>query len=155
MFVRLKKLRGKSFQELRVRGRQEVYKLGERLLHYGTAEMSDQAFLSAIDAPSRRGSGEGISALVLERIRRSLAPALSERDQPAFLPSLSWRDEIPTILLHRFPEQWRAVIERANRAIEGRFDLLGYTDLRFGDPIDWHLEPVSGKRTGLEHWSKI
>ena len=37
----------------------------------------------------------------------------------------------------------------------GRFDLLGFSDLSFGDPIDWHLEPTSGKRTGAAHWSAI
>ena len=155
MFVRLKKLRGKSLQELRVRGRQEVYKLSERLLHYGTTEMSDAALLSAIDAGSRHVSGEGVSALVLERIRTSLAPDLFEREIPVFLPSLACRDDIPLLLLHRFPTEWQSLIARANRAINGRFDLLGFTDLSFGEPIDWLLEPVSGKRTELDHWSKI
>lgn len=47
------------------------------------------------------------------------------------------------------------IIEQANRICEGKFDLLGYKDLSFGDPIDWHFEPVSGKRIPLDHWSKL
>ena len=37
----------------------------------------------------------------------------------------------------------------------GRFDLLGYTNLSFGDPIDWQFEPLTGKRIPLLHWSKL
>ncbi len=31
----------------------------------------------------------------------------------------------------------------------GIFDLLGFRNLSFGQPIDWHLEPVAGKRAPL------
>ena len=55
----------------------------------------------------------------------------------------------------RFSDECSALIERAQRAAYGKFDLLGLTDLSFGEPIDWHLEPESGKRTGLDHWSEI
>ena len=47
------------------------------------------------------------------------------------------------------------IIEQADRICEGKFDLLGFTNLSFGDPIDWHFEPVSGKRIPLQHWSKL
>jgi hypothetical protein len=47
------------------------------------------------------------------------------------------------------------LIEKADRITSGKFDLLGYRDLSFGDPIDWHLEPTSGKRIPLIHWSKL
>ena len=49
----------------------------------------------------------------------------------------------------------RAIVEQADRICEGKFDLLGFTNLSFGDPIDWHFEPVSGKRIPLLHWSKL
>jgi hypothetical protein len=45
--------------------------------------------------------------------------------------------------------------DKADKIGEGRFDLLGITGLDFGDPIDWHLEPTSNKRTPLTHWSRI
>src|SRR5687767_8139033 len=47
------------------------------------------------------------------------------------------------------------IVEQADRICEGKFDLLGFTNLSFGDPIDWHFEPVSGKRIPLQHWSKL
>jgi hypothetical protein len=47
------------------------------------------------------------------------------------------------------------VIAEADRTCAGRFDLLGYRDLAFGDPIDWHLDPVNGRRSPRVHWSRI
>ena len=47
------------------------------------------------------------------------------------------------------------IIDKAGRITSGKFDLLGYKNLDFGDPIDWHLEPTSGKRIPLVHWSKL
>ncbi|MEW6127509.1 MAG: alginate lyase family protein [Acidobacteriota bacterium] len=153
--AQLKKLKGKSFREIRLRGKQEIAKLNERLLGIGTNEMSDAALLREIHSPNHHGTGEGISALILERIRTSITPDLYERETPVFLPSFAYRDDIPSLVLHRFPNQWLFILDRAGRAINGRFDLLGFTDLSFGDPIDWHLEPISGKRTPLTHWSTI
>ncbi|HEX2268620.1 MAG TPA: alginate lyase family protein [Pyrinomonadaceae bacterium] len=47
------------------------------------------------------------------------------------------------------------IVQQADRICEGKFDLLGFKNLSFGDPIDWHFEPVSGKRIPLDHWSKL
>ena len=46
-------------------------------------------------------------------------------------------------------------IATAGAVLRGRFDLLGYRGLRFGDPPDWSLDPVSGRRAPLRHWSRI
>lgn len=55
----------------------------------------------------------------------------------------------------RWPETAHGIVEQADRICDRRFDLLGWKNLSFGDPIDWHFEPVSGKRIPLEHWSKL
>lgn len=47
------------------------------------------------------------------------------------------------------------IIARADCVCAGRFDLLGYRDLSFGEPIDWHLDAVSGRRSPLVHWSRL
>ena len=60
-----------------------------------------------------------------------------------------------TELKSRWPDTAEQIVEQANRICDGRFDLLGLKNLSFGDPIDWHYEPVSGKRIPLEHWSKL
>ncbi|HJQ69870.1 MAG TPA: alginate lyase family protein [Blastocatellia bacterium] len=141
---KLKKLRGKSLHEIGVRGRQELSKLGERV--FGSAgEMKDAALLNRLSRASRNGSAEGTTGLILERIIK----------RRGFIPALACREEIVKIMERRFPDERLALIEKADRAVDKRFDLLGLANLSFGDPIDWHLEPSSGKRTTLDHWSKI
>jgi hypothetical protein len=46
-------------------------------------------------------------------------------------------------------------VKIADDACGGRFDLLGYEGLSFGDPIDWSLDPVSGRRAPRDHWSRL
>ena len=61
----------------------------------------------------------------------------------------------PALLAQRAPDSMRLVIARAEEALTGRFDLLGYRRLSFGRPVDWHLDPVSGRRAPLVHWSRL
>jgi uncharacterized heparinase superfamily protein len=58
-------------------------------------------------------------------------------------------------LAERLPEDCRDVIEDADLLLQHRFDLLGYRQLWFGRPIDWHLDPLLARRTPLEHWSRL
>jgi len=55
----------------------------------------------------------------------------------------------------RFPEECRATIQRADRTAAHRFDLLGYENLDLGDEIDWHSDPVHGKRSPEKLWYRI
>jgi len=55
-------------------------------------------------------------------------------------------DAIVTEIRKRLPEQVAALEDRAERAADKRFDLLGYRELDFGDDIHWTLDPVSGLR---------
>src|SRR5436853_1041560 len=144
--TQLKKLRGRSLRELGERGRQELAKVSERLL--GTRELSDAALRREIIAAARNGTAAGSVARILEGRRAS---SLSN----PFLPALKHREAIAALMAERFPAEREAIIERAERARRGRFDLLGLRDLSFGLPIDWHLEPLSGKRAPLDHWSQI
>jgi hypothetical protein len=77
------------------------------------------------------------------------------RKQPRFFAGFHDKNETVTRLRQRWPDANAAIICRAERLCEGRFSLLGFDDLNFGVPVDWHLEPVSGKRAPLKHWSKI
>jgi len=53
------------------------------------------------------------------------------------------------------PEESQNLLDRASRIANGRFDLLGFEELNFGSPVNWHLEPVTGRESPLQHWSKI
>ena len=46
-------------------------------------------------------------------------------------------------------------VAEAEKICQHRFDLLGYADLDFGSPIDWHLDPVHHKRAPRKPWYKI
>ncbi|HEY7547534.1 MAG TPA: alginate lyase family protein, partial [Blastocatellia bacterium] len=151
--AQLKKLRGKSMRELCVRGRQEIAKLCERAFGLGVGEMSDNDFLSHIGRDERSGSAQGTARSIVNRIQKSVSS--SHSNLHTFFPSLARREQIASIMGWRFAREQRAIIARAERAMAGRFDLLGFAELNFGNPPDWLLEPVSGKRAPLVHWSRV
>ena len=45
--------------------------------------------------------------------------------------------------------------EQAEKLLQHRFDLLGYRGLDFGNPIDWHFDPVHQKRAPRKPWHEI
>ena len=48
-----------------------------------------------------------------------------------------------------------AILAEADLLCRGRFNLLGYHDLSFGNPVDWHLDPIAGRRAPRAHWSRL
>ena len=48
-----------------------------------------------------------------------------------------------------------SIIDSARAYRAGRFDFLGYEKLFYGWPVDWHYDPVSGRRSPRLHWSLI
>jgi len=138
---KLRKLKGRSLDELRVRAAQALAARAERL-GLGARLPSDAELLRLA-----AGAGAADAAELLEHFRR--APR-------AFFASFQDPQATREALRRRFGSgRERAVVERARRAASGRFDLLGLTDLSFGDPLDWNFEPVAGKRAPMEHWSRI
>lgn len=63
--------------------------------------------------------------------------------------------EARAVLKEQLPQTCDRIIAAAEAICQGRFDLLGYRGLTFGDPVDWHLDPVSGRRAPLIHWSLL
>jgi len=54
-----------------------------------------------------------------------------------------------------FPDPPPYSLEQAEKIHQHRFDLLGYKDLDFGTPIDWHFDPVHHKRAPRKPWHQI
>jgi hypothetical protein len=144
----LRKIKKGSPDELRVRLGQALAAYGERAGWSSQARLPGDADLFGMLAPSCF-EGESLSAgVLLHRFRT--------RKFPRFFAAFD--DSQRTIQALRQtlgPQAQERVIERARRICAGRFDLLGFPDLHFGEPVDWHLEPVSGKRAPLVHWSQI
>ncbi len=153
--TQLNKLRRMGLREIQVRGRQELNKLSERLLSSRHAELSDAALKREFNPSTVNGTGEGTAALILERLRNSAAAGPNPSAWPHWFPAFAYRSEIVATMETRFAVERDELIRRAERACTGRFDLFGLTDLSFGDPIDWHLDPTSEKRTPLVHWSEL
>ena len=54
--------------------------------------------------------------------------------------------QLVALLRERLPAEAEAIVIRAERILEHRFDLLGFEDLDYGKVIDWHLDKVHGKQ---------
>ncbi|HEX8501621.1 MAG TPA: alginate lyase family protein [Pyrinomonadaceae bacterium] len=144
---KLRKLKGRSARELRVRGAQALAARAERAGLSRLARVpSDTAFFRLLD-PSREGRPSPNAEGWLENFRRRAAPRFFA----------GFHDEAATraALRSRFDDDGGAAVARAERVLEGRFDLLGLRGLDFGSPVDWHLEPLARVRTPRAHWSRI
>jgi hypothetical protein len=63
-------------------------------------------------------------------------------------------------IAREFPGARADAVARADRIIAGEFDLLGYSSLRFDtrhrhELLDWHLDPVLGRRAPMRFWSTM
>ena len=136
-----------------MRGVQAAACLAERAgVSAATRLPAGASFFALLDA-SRVGSDAGDARLTSE----SLHAHFRTRPAQAFFAAFDAPDATRAALATRFGGEARAaLVERAERIVAGRFDLLGLRELDFGDPVDWHLEPVAGKRTPASaHWSRI
>ena len=128
---KMHKLKEVSLDELRVRGSQALAAFAER------KNWSRLSKLPSDDAIQR----------------------LFDRDQfgtrATFFAAFDDPQATLNELRRRWPNAEKEIVERADRIVEGRFDLLGFCNLNFGTPIDWHLEPIAGKRAPLVHWSQL
>ena len=122
------RLAGTGVDELVCRGRQELSKLLERAGLMGCAAL---------------GPRHGLS---LERFRAVT---------PRHFFDGAVCERTAELVIERMPEALHEIVKIADAACEGRFDLLGYEGLSFGDPIDWSLDPISGRRAPRDHWSRL
>jgi hypothetical protein len=141
--VNLEKLKSASLHELRVRAAQRVAAFSERRGWSPLVKLpSDTAFAALLKLAATTAT-EGL----LEHFR--------SRTEPRFFGSFQDPETTVAAFKSRWPVTARQLVEKADRICEGRFDLLGYKDLSFGDPIGWQFEPLTGKRIPLLHWSKL
>jgi hypothetical protein len=55
----------------------------------------------------------------------------------------------------RFPSAAVEARDRADRIVDGRFDLLGYRALALGNPPDWHADTVNRRRAPRGFWTTV
>ncbi|HET6973732.1 MAG TPA: alginate lyase family protein [Pyrinomonadaceae bacterium] len=142
MKSKLHKLRQVGFDELRVRGSQAFAAFAERQNWSNSSKLiSDDALLRLLNGESKSPSD------LLNHFR--------ERTSPKFFASFADPQATVNELRRRWPGAENQIVKRADYIVAGYFDLLGFRNLNFGNPIDWHLEPVAGKRAPLVHWSRL
>ena len=116
------------------------------------------------------------------KAHRALADHFTTR-APRFLIAPGFRSQIRDRIARAFPSAPQDAAARGDRVVAGFYDLLGFTALRFdssspsqGRPakdaavatpppargsrherktIDWHLDPVSGRRAPIASWGSV
>jgi hypothetical protein len=142
---KLQKLRHVGIDELRVRGSQFVAAFAERHGLSSRAKlMSNTAFLELL-------SFERVAL----RSPLELRDYFRNRVGPKFFPAFDNPAGTVSEFKKRWPDVATELVQRANGITANHFDLLGLRQLSFGVPIDWHLEPLAGKRAPLVHWSRL
>ncbi|MEX0902954.1 MAG: alginate lyase family protein [Pseudohongiellaceae bacterium] len=64
-------------------------------------------------------------------------------------------NDIVNIIENDHGEELRKILSSADAACWDEFYILGYGRLFFGTPADWHLDPTTGRRAPMMHWSRI
>jgi hypothetical protein len=141
----LKKLKGRSLKEIRTRGEQAVSVYSERIGFAGKIP-SDRDFFSVID--KKFLGGETIDA-------ESLRAAFYRSGKSSFFQSFADAEKTLAAFNNFGDASRRAVIERAEKILEGKFSLLGYKNLDFNLPVNWHYEPLSRKHLPIKHWKQF
>lgn len=54
-----------------------------------------------------------------------------------------------------FPDATLDAVRRADALVRGEYDLLGYRGIRAGRSIDWHADPINGRRAPMLHWAAL
>jgi uncharacterized heparinase superfamily protein len=145
---RLRKLKGKSLDELRVRCTQAARARLERVgLSRETREPSDRAFTHLLDSPGVTGKLADADQL-LQSFRQHELPL------GRVFPGLADPTRTAREFRSRCPQAASATIAAAERIVAGLVDLGGRV-VSLGARPDWTLEPVCGKRAPAIHWSRI
>jgi hypothetical protein len=139
---KLRKLKGRSWSELRTRGEQVLAGYTEQI-GLGEKALSDNDLRSLLNKSlfgTKKPTAEDISK------------EFYKTAQTSFFPSFAGKKKTLTAFRETADN---SIIEKANRIVDGRFDLLGYENLDLGAAVDWHYEPVSGKFSPLKHWKQF
>jgi hypothetical protein len=123
-----------SIAEIAERGRQEAAKLVDRVSRPPSGGLNNCA----------PPSGEASAAFELFR---NAAPR-------RFFPGVE-NGAAADVLRTDAPAACQDILAAADAICARRFDVLGYEALSFGDPVDWHRDPVTERRAPSVHWSRI
>lgn len=138
--TKIKKLKGLKIDEIGVRVAQRVAILSER---------------SGLSKHANLPTDEQLFGLIDSGVSRDFVAHLRSRTEPRFFVAFDSKAQTIAEFRRRWPDAEAEIVAAADRLAEGTFSVLGLRELKLGKEIDWHLEPTSGKRTPLVHWSQL
>ncbi len=143
---KIKKIKGKSWREIKSRGEQAIIARADRFGLSGNLP-TDEEFVGLVDE-SFFFAGNVTPENTFEKF--------FEDAEYNFFPSFRQKEQTIEFFRAAYGENAEQnIVEKAERIIEGKFDLLGYENLDFGAEVNWHLEPLSGKIAPLKHWKQF
>ncbi len=144
---KIKKLKGRSLKEIHTRGGQAVSAYTEQM-GFGGGLLNDTELFKEINTKAFAPSAVMCPEILMEKFYADSVTG--------FFPSFVSIDETLRCFKQRFgPESERFFLDHAEKILAGRFDLLGYLDLDFGLPVDWHYEPISETHSPIRHWKQF
>lgn len=144
-----------GISELACRGRQEAWKWLERMGVAGRtngrvdtifANLTPTSSLDDINCRVREGHLSDASRMLLDYFR-GIGP------RRFFEGAMNVKTL--TLLKAQMPGTCERASATAVSICQKHFDLLGYRELFYGDPVEWHLDPISGRRAPCVHWSRL
>ena len=143
---RIGKLKGRSAAELRERlGQTLAAELERRGMSPLVGEPTDAEFAELLEPAHAAGADTA----------RLLRAHFATRQTPVFFNGVRSGQTARAMEQPRWGAEREQLVAAAERIMDGHFDLLGYEDLNFGVPIDWHHDPTTGRRAPRQHWSRI
>lgn len=142
-FEKLKKLR--SWDEIKTRGGQALSVYREQ--KNGASIPTDEELVSLLDRESF-GSSPIIPESIWQRFYKGGERSFFQSLKKPHLAGQNYR---------RLFGGSRAdeTVAAAERILQGKVDLLGYKEVYVGTEIDWHVEPLSAKRSPIKHWKEF
>lgn len=141
---KLKKIR--SLDEVLTRGGQAISAFREQRSG-GSRVPTDEEFFRLFD-PSHFGR----TPIIAETIWQKFYANGAEH----FFRSFTDPEDSVRSFGQRFGDAATAnVIAQAESIVDGRIDLMGLKSVFVGRDVDWHLEPLSSKRSPLKHWKQF
>lgn len=140
-FKIVRKIKKSSVKEIKTRGSQAFSIYSEKIGFGKKTIPSDKDFLSELNK-------EALGSFDPENLRRFFYFHSEKR----FFRSFVSKEETLKAFDQLDLEARKFFIERAEMILRGRVSLLGYENLDFDQPINWHYEPLSAKHIPLKPW---
>lgn len=142
---KIRKIKGRSFKEIKTRGEQALNARAEQI-GLSNKLPTDAELFELIEKKAF-----GLDTITAE----DLFDKFYEDAVFNFFPAFRQKQEIIAAYSNEYSDSAKIFIEKADKILDGKFDLLGYENLDFGVKPNWHFEPIAGKRIPLKHWKQF